>query len=92
MKIKKGFILRQMSGTEQSTYIVVAVGEVAKNLSGYLTLNETGAFIWKMLENGATEEEIVLALSNEYDAPYCTISNDVKCVLETLKKIGALDD
>ena len=91
MKIKKGFVLRQMSGTEQ-TYIVVAVGEASEKLSGYLTLNETGAFIWKLLEKGATEEEIVLAIANEYEAPYCTISNDVKCVVETLKKIGAIDD
>ncbi|MBR6737668.1 MAG: PqqD family protein [Clostridia bacterium] len=91
MKIKSGFILREMSGDEQGTYIVVAVGEASKNLSGYLTLNETGAFIWKMLEKGATEEETALKICEEYDAPICTVSNDVKCVIETLEKIGALD-
>ena len=92
MKINEGYVLREMSGAQSGTYIVVAVGKASEKLSGYLTLNETGAFIWKTLEKGATEEEIVLALSNEYDALYCTISNDVKCVLETLKKIGAIDD
>ena len=92
MKINEGYVLRELSGAQKGTFIVVPVGKASEKLSGYLTLNETGAFIWKMLEKGATEEEVVLALSNEYDAPYCTISNDVKCVIETLKNIGALND
>ena len=45
MKIKNGFILRNVS----DAYVVVAVGEAAKDFNGMITLNETGAFLWKTL-------------------------------------------
>ena len=50
MKINEGYILKEMAGAQKGTYIVVAVGKATEKLSGYLTLNETGAFIWKTLE------------------------------------------
>ena len=42
MKIKEGFILREVAGN----YIVVAVGSAVKQFNGVITLNETGAFLW----------------------------------------------
>ena len=50
MKAKKGFILRRL-GQE---YMVVPIGEASKNLNGMIRMNETGAFLWKELENGIT--------------------------------------
>ena len=63
MKIKKGFILREVAGS----FIVVAVGEAVKTYNGLITLNETSAFLWNILVKGATEEELVDALLSEYD-------------------------
>lgn len=91
MKIKKGFILREMSDNGGLS-VVVAVGEVASKLKGYLSLNESGTLIWKTLEKGASEDEIVNVLLNEYDAPEQLIRNDVKAVISNLKQIGAIDD
>ena len=70
MKIKKGFILKEnMMGKDNPVGIVISVDSSVNNLNGYISLNETGIFIWKMLEKGATIDEIVLAIVNEYDAP-----------------------
>lgn len=63
MKIKEGFILREVAGS----FIVVAVGEAVKTYNGVITLNETSAFLWNKLIKGATEEELVDALLNEYE-------------------------
>ena len=43
MKIKQGFMLREVAGN----YVVVAVGEASKKFNGVINLNESGAFIWK---------------------------------------------
>ncbi|MBE5743449.1 MAG: PqqD family protein [Clostridiales bacterium] len=91
MKIKKGFILREMS-KEEGISVVVAVGENAQKLNGYLTLNESGALIWKTLSKGASVDEVVKVLLDEYDAPEDLIRNDVLQVIEKLREIGAIDD
>ena len=63
MKIKEGFILREVAGS----FIVVAVGEAVKTYNGVIKLNETSAFLWNKLVKGATEDELVDALLEEYD-------------------------
>ena len=89
MKIKKGFLLREMPG---GTSVVVGVGENSEKLKGYLTLNESGAFIWKILEKGATVDEIVSEILKEYDVEEGIVKADVTAVVSKLKEIGALDD
>ena len=91
MKIKKGFILREVSKNEGLS-VVVCVGENAQKLKGYITLNESGALIWKTLEKGATVEEIVTAILAEYDAPEELVRKDVLNIVSKLKEIGAIDD
>ena len=73
MKIKDGFILRQVA----DNYLVVAVGDAVKDFNGIINLNETGAFLWKILESGATEEELVKKLTEEYDVTEETAKKDV---------------
>lgn len=64
MKIKEGFILRNVAGSN----IVVPFGDRCMDFNGMITLNETGAFIWKQLENDVEEADIVKAILAEYDA------------------------
>ena len=55
LRAKKGFLLRRL-GDE---YMVVAIGEASKNFNGMIRMNETGAFYWKELEQGVTEDDLV---------------------------------
>ena len=91
MKIKNGFVLKEMS-KDSGINIVVAVGEASKKLNGYLTLNESGVIIWKTLLNGATVDDVVNAILSEYDVSYEIAKKDVEFVIENLRKIGAIDD
>lgn len=82
MKAKKGFILRRL-GQE---YMVVPIGEASKNLNGMIRMNETGAFLWKELENGITEEELIgkmLERFEELDEE--TAHKDLREYLETME-------
>ena len=55
MKIKKGLILREVAGS----YIVVAVGNMAKNFNSIINLNESSALLWKELEKGAEKDDLI---------------------------------
>lgn len=62
MKLKEGFVLREIAGDT----VVIPSGDIL-NFDMMITLNETAAFLWKKLENGAEENELVQALLNEYE-------------------------
>ncbi len=86
MKIKDGFILREVAGS----YLVVAVGAAVKQFNGMINLNETGAFLWRILEKGATEEKAVAELLKEYDVDEETAKADVKAFVSKLTEAGLL--
>ena len=46
MRIKKKFVLREIAGE----YVLVPVGEAARELNGIVTVNELGAFLWNLLQ------------------------------------------
>ena len=87
MKIKKNFILREVAGT----YIVVAVGEAVKNFKSIINLNKTGAFLWKKLELGATEEELVKDIISEYEVEEEIAKKDVFAFIQRLKENGLVE-
>ena len=62
MLLKKGFILKKIL----DDYMVVPTGDNIIDFSVAVSLNETGAFLWKQLESEKTHEDLVLALSSEY--------------------------
>ena len=63
MKIKENFLLRQVA----DTWVVMPIGQEMLDFNGMLTLNETGAFLWQKLQEGADLEGLVKALTAEYD-------------------------
>ena len=82
MKIKDGFVLREVAGS----YIVVAVGEAVKTFKGIVNLNETGAFLWKILEKGATKDELLKKLLAEYDVDEETAKADIDGFVNKLQE------
>jgi len=86
MKLKKGFILREVAGD----IIVVPSGDVL-DLNMMISLNETAAFLWKRLEKGATEDELVEALLDEYEASEEDARFYIKKFEETLNENGFLE-
>ena len=88
MKTKQGFMLRNIAGKD----IVVAVGEAAMDFNGMITLNETGAFLWKLLEKGAQYDELVSALLAEYDVDEATAKDGIDKFLETARGAALLDE
>lgn len=84
MKIKKGFILREVAGS----YLVLAVGQRAKEFNAVINLSETGAFIWKALEKGKSQEEIVKDILTEYKIDEQQAKKDVEAFIQKLTEAG----
>lgn len=88
MKIKDGYILRQVAGNS----IVIAVGDEAINFNGIITINGAGTFLWERLEKGAEKEELLQAMLKEYDIDEATAASDIDEFLEKLKKANLLNE
>ena len=86
MKIKDGFILREVA----NSFVVVAVGSAVKEFNCVITLNETGAFLWKQLENGTDKEALIDALLAEYEVDREVAEKDVDAFIAKLTEAELL--
>ncbi len=88
MKIKKGFVLEKVGGS----YLAVATGANAKSFSGLVRMNETGAFLWHLIENkDMSADEMINAVLAEYDVPRDVAERDVMSFEEKLRNGGILE-
>lgn len=85
MKLKPEFVTRDVEDTQ---FLIALGGE----FSGLVRSNKTAAFIVNQLKTDTTESAIVDAMCARYDAPREVIAADVAGILNTLRKIRALDE
>ena len=88
MKIKSGFVIEQVGGS----YLAVATGERAASFRALIRLNDTGAFLWRLLSEGdMTKEELLSRMLEEYDVTEELAKRDITKFLEMLLKADILD-
>lgn len=85
MKIKEGFLLRQVAG---QTVVLPTGGELDLNMM--ITLNGTGAFLWELLQTETDEAALVAALLGEYDVDEETARKSVAAFVKKLNANGFL--
>lgn len=88
MKTNKNFVLRQVA----DTWIILPVGEATVDFHGMMTINETGVFLWRMMEQGCEKAALSEALVKEYEVEYSRAQEDVESFLSRLKKVGCIDE
>ena len=87
MRIKNGYVLQKIA----DEYIVVPIGEEADRLHGVIRLNDVGAFLWDIHENGVESiDELEKAIIREYGVEQTVAHNDVKVYIKKLKSIDCL--
>ena len=75
MNVKLDFVLREIAGET----LLVPAGKTALDLNGMLTLNETGAALWRMLPEAADAEALTQGLLQEFEgAPAEQVRADVE--------------
>lgn len=60
MKIKEGFVLREVAGDT----VVLPSGDL--EINAMITLNESAAFLWKKMQEETTVEALVQAVVENY--------------------------
>ena len=87
MKIREGFVLKQVADAT----IVVPSGKASLDFNGMITLNDTGAFLWKLLESETDEEAMVRAMLAEYDVGEEKAKAGIRKFVERLSQEGLLE-
>ncbi|MDO4563082.1 MAG: PqqD family protein [Clostridia bacterium] len=87
MKAKDSFTLKEIGGIT----MIVPTGNDETTFSAMITVNSVGAFIWKILEQGADEEEIVKALTEHFEVDEQRAATDTAVFLEKLDNAGLID-
>lgn len=88
MRLKDDFILHNTG----EDFVIIATGEATKNFNGIIKLNNMGGEIVSFLSNDISEEKIVKAIVEKYEVDYDTAKEDIKNILDSLKKAGVILD
>lgn len=87
MKIKDDFILRKVA----DSYIVVPVNNMTLDFNGIINLNETGAFLFGLLQKGVDREELVEKLLSEYEVERDRAEADIDVFIQKVKDADVLE-
>lgn len=86
MRISDQYMLRQVA----DEYLVIPVGEAALKVKGLIGLSESGSILYRRLQQGCSQEELVSALLAEYDIDADTARADTGAFLEQMRRMGIL--
>lgn len=88
MKIKEGFILKEIAGS----FVVVPVGDDLVDFTLMITTNETGAFLWNCLSEDRSEQQLADMLKAEYEgADDAQLAADVAEFVALLKENNVVE-
>ena len=88
MNIKSGFMLRKVV----DIYVILGIGSEAYAPRQIMSVNETGAFLWKLLETGTDREALVEALLSEFEVDRAVAEKDVDAFLAKLQEKALIDE
>lgn len=86
MKLKPNFVVQDVDNIQ----FLIPLG--SESFRGLVRSNRTAAFIVNCLREETTEEKIVDAMCETYDAPRETIAADVAEILGMLREINAVEE
>ena len=86
MKVNNQFILRTIAGDN----ILIPVGETALSVKGLIALSESGVLIYKKLKDGCTRDDLVTALTSEYEVSADVATQDVDAFLNQMRELKML--
>jgi hypothetical protein len=76
-------IVTRKTGDE---YVLVPITNNIADMNSVYTLNDTGAFIWEQINGIRSVEEIISALTTEYDIDKKTAEADIFFFIENMNK------
>lgn len=88
MKIKSGFVLRDVCGEK----VIMGEGVGALDFGRLLCLNDTAAFLWEQASIGEfTVESLAEKLCQEYEVSLVQAIEDVKAIVEQWQDVKVVE-
>ena len=90
MKLKKGFVLRDVCGDK----VIVGEGLEEIDFGSLLSLNETAAWLWQEADQQSvfTIDSLANALCKEYEISSDLANRDVAAIVNRWKEKGMIED
>lgn len=86
MEIRKELMKREIGGES----FLIPLGKTVYETNGLFYLTELGSFIWDLLPQAQSEEDILRAVLSEYEVDEATARKDIARFLDKLKKMSIL--
>lgn len=86
MKVSDQFILRTIA----DEYLLVPTGQLAFQIKGLIALSESGALLYNRLKGGCSREDLVAALTEEYEVSEEEASRDTEAFLDQMRSLKML--
>jgi len=86
---KSPSIVTRKTGNE---YVLVPVANNIADMNSVYTLNETGAFIWELIDGERNVEDLIEAVINEYDIDRETALTDLMSFIDNMSKYLIISD
>lgn len=86
MKVKSNYIFREIAGE----HLLIPTGEAALNVKGLIALSESGSILYQKLCGECTREDLIAALTAEYDVAAEVAAEDVDAFLEQMRQLDML--
>ena len=89
MKIKKGFVLRQLLGE----YVVTGEGLERVNFNKIISLNSPAAYLWEQVQDkDFSVEDLSRLLTDKYEVSEETALEDSRKLADSWKEAGLIDE
>lgn len=82
MKLNQNFVLKEYDGE----HVLIYQDEKSVDFSKFIALNSLGYYIYNLLKENKSEEEILSSILDNYQIDQETASKDLQEFLEKLKK------
>ena len=86
MKVSDQFILRNVAGDN----LLIPTGQSALYVKGLILLSESGVLLYNKLKDGCTKEDLVAALTAEYEVSKQEAARDTQAFLEQMRQLRIL--
>lgn len=87
MKRKNDFIMENVGGE----YLLVPLGAQVMDMNGIITLNDSGSYLWELLEEERTADELAAAVAERFDTTPARARADVDTFLNQIGELGVLE-
>lgn len=88
MKIKDGFVLREIA----DTIVAVPTGELVNEFQGMINLTNSAKFVWELLQEDTTIDEIADKLSKKYNIDINKAKEDAEKFINNLKESNLIEE